>query len=127
MLFWVEFSAHCSIDSFLSRTPAFQCNIFTIIIKIYSLHIIKINQLILMICRELHSLYIHICTFCVVIFLKLFFCKWYYLIQIIFKWIYLTHKWTLIGTTTLDQSGPGSNGKEGVLYTLHISKTKSSL
>ena len=30
---------------------------------------------------------------------------------------------TLIGTTTLDQSGPESNGNEGVLYTPQITWT----
>ena len=33
---------------------------------------------------------------------------------------------TLKGTTTLGQSGPGSNGNEDVLYILQISKTGTS-
>ena len=32
----------------------------------------------------------------------------------------------LTGTTTLDQSGPGSNGNEGVLQTSQISRTEAS-
>ena len=33
---------------------------------------------------------------------------------------------TLISTTTPGQSRPESNGKEGVLFTPHISKTETS-
>ena len=32
----------------------------------------------------------------------------------------------MIGTTTLGQSGPGSNGNEGVLHTPQMSKTGAS-
>ena len=32
----------------------------------------------------------------------------------------------LTGTTTLSQSGPGSNGKDGALHILQISKTETS-
>ena len=33
---------------------------------------------------------------------------------------------TLIGTTSLGQSGPGGNGNEGVLHTSQILRTEAS-
>ena len=35
--------------------------------------------------------------------------------------------WPITGTTTMGQSGPGSNGNEGVLHTLQNTKTRASL
>ena len=44
------------------------------------------------------------------------------------KYFYLTHKWDpIIGTTTLGQSEPGSNGNERILYILHSPRTGNSL
>ena len=53
--------------------------------------------------------------------LQLYGIKYSYWIWIIFKQIYLTPRdRTLKGTTTPGQSGPGSNGNEGVLHITHI-------
>ena len=59
--------------------------------------------------------------------LRLYDIKYSYPIQIICEQIYLTHRWTLTGTTTLDQSGPGNNENEGVIHTLQISRTGATL
>ena len=46
----------------------------------------------------------------------------------IFKQIYFNSKdGTLTGTTTLSQSGPGSNTKKRILHTSYISRTGTSL
>ena len=48
-----------------------------------------------------------------------------------YKWFFDRSIWPtdgiLAGTTTLNQSWLGSNGNEGVLYTLQISRTGASL
>ena len=41
--------------------------------------------------------------------------------------IRLTHRWDHKSTITLGQSGPWSNGNEGVLNTSQISKIETSL
>ena len=43
----------------------------------------------------------------------------------IFKQIYLTHRWDINSTTTPSQSEPGSNGNERVHYTPQISYTEA--
>ena len=61
-----------------------------------------------------------------VLFLKgAIFCTRSDLIQIIFKQIRLVHG-ILKDTTTPGQSEPESNGNEGVLYTLQVSRTGAS-
>ena len=60
--------------------------------------------------------------FFVLFFNKSFLCTQSYWMQIIFKQVYLTHRWTQTGTTMLGLSGPGSNVSEGVLYTPQISR-----
>ena len=45
------------------------------------------------------------------------FCRWSHQIQIISIQIYLTPRWDPNSTTTLDQSGPGSNDNEEILHT----------
>ena len=46
---------------------------------------------------------------------------------IVFKQIYLTHRWTLTGTTTPSKSEPGSNGNERVYHTTQIFRTGALL
>ena len=42
------------------------------------------------------------------------------------KGFYLTQRWDLTGTTTLDQSGPGGNGNKWVLHISQSSRTRAS-
>ena len=43
--------------------------------------------------------------------------KYFYLIQIIFKQVYLSIDGNITPRPTLIGSGPGSNGNDGILYT----------
>ena len=64
-----------------------------------------------------------LCLYLYFLWRLIFFAHGY---MIIFKQIYLTHKWDLNRTTILSQSGPESNGNEEVLHTPQISRTGAS-
>ena len=60
-------------------------------------------------------LYLHfLCSF----FLRVYFCTRSYRIRMIFKPIYLTHRWDPYRYS--EQSGPDNNGNEEILYTPQI-------
>ena len=74
-----------------------------------------------------YSLYVDIYIFYVVVSSEFFFAR----VSIKCKWFLNKPIWpiegTLIGITTLGQSGTGSNGYEQVLHTSQISRSGASL